>query len=1022
MTYSDKVQAELAKAQQTAIANKILDMMQELQLNNNETTACRWIWELIQNAKDVVNDTGKVNIAIDYNEEKEYLLFEHDGKCFTTQNMVHLISQVSSKDREQAESDRITGKFGTGFLTTHLLSEKVWVDAFLKDEGETVKKIDVLLDRSGKTKEAVISAVQKSFEQLEESKEVEQSIVDQKNGFYTRFLYTLEGRSVQVAREGLNSLYVAIPYLFAFLEQINSIRINDLLYFERDVDSVYEDMIIHTIKIKSNEREKIYRVLKCHNGKVDIAIPVLYKDGTLVIREYPAKIPKLFCDFPLVGTEDFSFPVIINSSYFNPNEPRNGIYLTDKDDTIVIENKELICQAVEAYKKVLDYAAINRWKRVYNIVTIPEQIEKEWLSKKWLEENIIEKCKEHIKQAEIIDTQSAERKALFDWLDEQEILIISDQEKMTREQVWNLSRYVYPERIVPFSEMHNWYSSLWSECRNFSLNMLISKVEQLGSNEALEKRLHNINTKKWLNDLYAVIAAQNNKDDYQLAKIYPNQAGNFCAIQDLYLDGGIEEIYKEVLELLDCKCKTYLLDKEIVLPNNVYITIYDYTQLFSDILEGLGVESLGYRQALAKLLVIYDNETENDDEQIELIRLIDTMFGEEIPDGCRVKKVNADVMEKVKNFWCRELADEVSACGTMKRLSDRLTLMPGHNVSAWMKEFVEYLGKYKRKNLFDRKTKPILPNQNGVFIVTETLFLDSGDIDDLFKDILLETGNDIRSILLPTDIYFELPDSRTKELKDVAKEVIDYVRKNQGMEKNQNRTVQRYFNKLFLWIKDNQEKAETYFKEIVENKHLLYNDEEIATNMKKAEKYDDLMKKYNIEDTNDLESVLKSYSRKNNDEDKEEIEISEELLIQYGISSAEDFSRAQELNVFKDNFVHISEGDESKFAYVKSILQRSKYAIFKYLSTLKEYDLSNPIEVSNTIYIIKKNGKELVLITRPSDYEQVILYYGLEKDVLDFEKDYELWVEDGKTEPQQITFGKMLKLTGINKIPLRKVK
>ena len=36
-------------------------------------------------------------------------------------------------------------------------------------------------------------------------------------------------------------------------------------------------------------------------------------------------------------------------------------------------------------------------------------------------------------------------------------------------------------------------------------------------------------------------------------------------------------------------------------------------------------------------------------------------------------------------------------------------------------------------------------------------------------------------------------------------------------------------------------------------------------------------------------------------------------------------------------------------------------------------------------------------------------------NILDFEKDYELWVEDGIEKPQQITFGKMLKLTGINR-------
>lgn len=171
-----------------------------------------------------------------------------------------------------------------------------------------------------------------------------------------------------------------------------------------------------------------------------------------------------------------------------------------------------------------------------------------------------------------------------------------------------------------------------------------------------------------------------------------------------------------------------------------------------------------------------------------------------------------------------------------------------------------------------------------------------------------------------------------------------------------------------------------------------------------------------------MENALKLYSQEKNSISDEEVEISVELMIQYGISNVEDFFKAKELNVFKENFVHVSESDQCKFDYVQGILERSKQVIFRYLETLEEYDVSEPIEVTKTIFIIKKYEKEMILITRPSDSGQVILYYGAEKDTLDFEKDYELWVEDGKTVPQQITFGKMLKLTGINRIPLRKVR
>ena len=193
--------------------------------------------------------------------------------------------------------------------------------------------------------------------------------------------------------------------------------------------------------------------------------------------------------------------------------------------------------------------------------------------------------------------------------------------------------------------------------------------------------------------------------------------------------------------------------------------------------------------------------------------------------------------------------------------------------------------------------------------------------------------------------------------------------------------------------------------------------------MKKAEEYDDLFAKFNIKSTHDLETLLISCS----DHKEEEIiqsnqdEITKELMLQYGISSKEEFIKAKGLSIFKENFVHISENDQAKFDYVLSILNRSKHAIFNYLNTLDEYDVSNPREITSTIFIVKKYDSDIALIVRPSDYGQVILYYDSEKDVLDYEREVELWVEDGRSKPELITFGKMLKLSGINRIPLRKV-
>src|SRR5687767_12248416 len=90
----------------------------------------RWVWELIQNAKDV-NVGGKVRVRIeaDLNDTDAHHTFTHNEGAFSAENIRFLIEQVSSKDRTKDSAGRptTTGKFGTGFLTTHLLSEHVSV-------------------------------------------------------------------------------------------------------------------------------------------------------------------------------------------------------------------------------------------------------------------------------------------------------------------------------------------------------------------------------------------------------------------------------------------------------------------------------------------------------------------------------------------------------------------------------------------------------------------------------------------------------------------------------------------------------------------------------------------------------------------------------------------------------------------------------------------------------------------------------------------------------------------------------
>ena len=123
VSYREKFSASSHKAHTRFIATKIYQDMEKhrASVETSPTTSRRWVWELIQNAKDV-NIEGRVQVLIDADlkDPNAHVTFSHNGGAFTTENIRFLIEQVSSKERTTDSTGRptTTGRFGTGFLTT----------------------------------------------------------------------------------------------------------------------------------------------------------------------------------------------------------------------------------------------------------------------------------------------------------------------------------------------------------------------------------------------------------------------------------------------------------------------------------------------------------------------------------------------------------------------------------------------------------------------------------------------------------------------------------------------------------------------------------------------------------------------------------------------------------------------------------------------------------------------------------------------------------------------------------------
>jgi hypothetical protein len=1027
--YSVDVQRIRNEAHETSVANKIMDLLQKLEENSTEDSQRRWVWELIQNAKDVANISGQVDIKIDFCAEDKLLQFKHNGNLFSTKNLVYLIEQVSSKDREDKENkckNKVIGKFGTGFLTTHLLSEIVNVSGILTDNDMEFKQFEIVLDRSGRTKSDITNAIQESYFQLDNSSVLPNDFQVDVSEFNTIFSYELDSLGVEVAEKGLVDLYIALPFVFAFVPEIRSVEVgNHNRLFERCdfIDEYSVGCSLTTIRDTDGINDELRYIATISVDEITLAFEVESLQ-TNKVAKYDMRLPKLFCGFPLVGTNNFPFPVVINSFGFNPTEPRDGIFLTDVEKPKTVENKRLMIEAIKAYRETIEQLAKKRWNNLYNLIKIPVISNESWYSKDWIRDNVVKQCKEIILETEIIDNIGNDRRALMDWAGNPEVYILGDKNAQIREKVWALSSLYQPEKLPKFVEIHQWYEALWNECQNYSLNNLVEWVESAGDLDSISEKLADATDPIiWLNGFYALLRENKHVfDEVVLSgkKVFLNQSGDFIRLSQLLSDSVIDEEYKDILLLLGTNCRDRLLNKAIIFEDSLNIEKYEDKHLFSEIENQINTGNNIDIAVYGRIIILQSILGESDEKQALIVEYYNAVASSPLRKYVYVFEVPEELYQKSKKEICKFTSKRISEYHTIKALSEYLNF-DEDETKKWLVKYIDFLLSDGLESIIEWKNNPILPNQAGVFTPKEELFLDDGLMDEKLKDISSNTGYDIRKELLLIEVFLKLPDNRVLGIESVTPSIIKFIKTNQGEVKTQDSQVRKVLKDIYIWLVDNPQNAQKYFQEIWNNKHWLFNDQEIADNIKKAEKFDELMEQYNVSGTASLEIILKNhYNRLSHIE--EVIEITDEVLIQSGIYTYEGLEKAISNNVFGENFLHESDSNKNKFDYVKSILERSKRRILAYLSQKKEYDVSNPIELDMTVYLIKKHEEELFLIIRPSDYKQVIIYYGTELDILDYEKDWELWVEDDYRDPEKITFGKILKLTGINKIPLRKVK
>ena len=225
--------------------------------------------------------------------------------------IVHLIFYGSTKQ----ENPDALGQFGSGFLTTHLLSWEIEVAGSMLDSEQW---FDFPLARKPESVNAFINQWSKQGRiSMRLTRTRPESIPAP---FTTRFVYPIrEADAATAVDAGLQILKQCAPYVVVFNKEFCSINIktpNETHCFEiPERPPLGASGVPQQITVRENKNENSNQrnyLLTSGTQKTSVAIP-LKSDGDSAECLPIENIPRLFLGFPLVGTQGFSFPVLSNS-------------------------------------------------------------------------------------------------------------------------------------------------------------------------------------------------------------------------------------------------------------------------------------------------------------------------------------------------------------------------------------------------------------------------------------------------------------------------------------------------------------------------------------------------------------------------------------------------------------------------------------------------------------------------------------------------------------------------------------
>lgn len=747
----DQIYDTRKKKEHRDMLNAARDRILQGIANNKTRSGERAIWELMQNARDF-SEHAEVVISLD----NKSFTFAHKGENFTQDTLSSLIKQQSSKHHDPNQ----VGQYGTGFMTTHVFSKKVYIsgDVFVEFAGKQFYiplPDDFCLDRSLEDENKFADEMDKELELVDHLQEYNGADTSQ---LPTTFRYDLQENKLEKVSQQLDTAMKLMPFVIAFNDRIekceicNKISKSNVIYSRNDkvvVDSSDNwELVKYGISVESKGTSVINLYCledKTHLDRIIIPIlPVGFNDT--------AKIPSQFLFFPLLGTENFGTNFIFHSARLYPVEKRDSYLLPcDNDD---MSKKFNTNKAVldKMFEMLFSYYRLNSAKQYIPLDFAMVNFNytgDEKRTKEYFEELQVKFS------AEFITWKMIPAEGTFHSIDSKELVVLSHEiyasldDEAVDTYIPIVSEYARQVKKIPSKDVLQWSKIVYQWMPDnteyyVTIDDICAGIKNKGEN---------------LHTLLMFISTLGNagKEIINRYNIIPNRKGKLCSFKLLKdainIDDDLYQLCKPILGSNADKILDLAYNDVSDFPE---YSLTDLKKDVKDVIDEVRKTTIDYKIGNLPHPLCID-EIDDEKKPFTVAELINfcMIFWTEDPSNSRSRlmKVICDIYKvsfKVK-FMKQDTSDSVDySLSAFNFLLDNTLVMLSKTEEGWLgKEnhkqlllsFLEEYTKGKDDNRTKRlDTYGVIPNQKGYLCIAKELKINheneiTDDLQKIYKNV-----------------------------------------------------------------------------------------------------------------------------------------------------------------------------------------------------------------------------------------------------------------------------------------------